>query len=64
MFSKACILLISEGNSSFKANSGFIIIDTVIVLEQVYNDAATESDSEKATVVLFPIISLLPVQYH
>ena len=57
-------LLISEANSSFKAHSGFIIMDTVIVLVQVFTDIATESDSEKAMVMLFPIVSLLPVQYN
>ena len=57
-------LLISEANSSFKANSGFILMDTVMVLIHIFTDTATESDSEKATVMLLPIVSLLPVQYN
>lgn len=56
--------LISDLSSSFKANIGFIRVDIVIVLLQVFTEiAADDSMSVNATVMSFPITSLLPVQY-
>ena len=51
--------------SSFKAKIGFILVEMVIVLLQVFTDNVAEvSISENAIVNSFPMNSLLPVQYN